>query len=467
MLTNLDLPINNMPKRVISPLPMSAVYNKQQFIAQFVSLHHQSTQPTLVNQILTAHMPGVHSEYWILYDDNHQPIACAGANTVMSDASVGYVGLFEAKNEHAGTAVLNAATAWLRQGGLRQFAPVRQILGPVNLTTWLQYRLRVDTDEQPSMSFEPRHPAFYQACFAQAGFVKAVDYYTTFFDIHPMTEGYRNYTRGLTLNQLHFDMQYWNTLDFEASLTPEKHPNLTSQDDVAKRIYDLSIDLFRGKELFDESMPRENHRHMVLSDMVSRPEVDNASLLDLSSFVVDRTTGEDVGYIAAWVENHDTLVIKTVGFIPRLRKTKVFAISLLETLMRAKDHWGCSKAACALMNENSAGLSERVAGKSVRHVYRLYVHNPNAVVNSQLTGQPQQEGDHITQDLCSQQDRGHSETTPIKRTLLVSKLSATSTEHIHDHLQRRQQNFSSRVYWGQQRATHLGLGARERPLSRL
>ena len=170
MLNNLDLSTNEKRERLISPLPMSAVYNKQQFISQFVSLHHQSTQPTLVSQILTAHMPGVHSEYWILYDDRNQPIACAGANTVMSDVSVGYVGLFEAKNEHAGTVVLNAATAWLRRGGLRQFAPVRQILGPVNLTTWLQYRLRVDTDVQPSMSFEPRHPAFYQKCFAQVRF---------------------------------------------------------------------------------------------------------------------------------------------------------------------------------------------------------------------------------------------------------------------------------------------------------
>ncbi|KAF9576891.1 hypothetical protein EC968_000015 [Mortierella alpina] len=446
---------------------MSAVYNKQLFISQFASLHHQSTQPTLVTQILTTHMPGVHSEYWILYDDRHQPIACAGANTVLSDVSVGYVGLFEAKNEHAGTVVLNAATAWLRHGGIRQFAPVRQILGPVNLTTWLQYRLRVDTDEQPSMSFEPHHPAFYQECFAKAGYTKAVDYYTTFFHIDPMMEGYRAYTRGATLDQLQFDMQHWNTLDFEASLTPEKHPSLTAQDDVAKRIYSLSVELFRGKELFDASLSRKDHRHMVLNDMVSRPEVDNTSLLDLSSFVVDRSTGEDVGYIAAWVENRDTLVIKTVGFIPKVRKTKVFAASLLETLIRAKDHWGCSKAACALMNENSSGISERLGGKSVRHVYRLYVHNPSAVANSQPAGQLQQEELQNTQVSTRQQDRGHSETTPTKRTVMVSKLSATSAELVHDPLQRRQQHLQSRSCWDQRRAMHLGHGARERPLCRL
>lgn len=151
------------------PLPMSAVYNKQQFISQFVSLHHLSTQPILIHQLLTTKLPNMFVEYWILYDDFHRPIACAAANTVMSDVSVGYVGLFEAKDEQAGIAVLKAATEWLYTGGLQEFEPVRQILGPVNLTTWLQYRLRVDEDPAQSMSFEPRHPRFYQMCFEKVG----------------------------------------------------------------------------------------------------------------------------------------------------------------------------------------------------------------------------------------------------------------------------------------------------------
>lgn len=166
MLTNLGYSHNNK-KRIVAPLPMSAVYNKQQFISQFASLHQQSTQIVLVSQLLSTPLPGINCEYWIIYDDFNRPVACAGANTVMSDPSVGYVGLFEAKEQQAGTAVLRAATEWLRRGGVSQFEPVRQILGPVNLTTWLQYRLRVDTDKTPSMSFEPRHPEFYQECFAQ------------------------------------------------------------------------------------------------------------------------------------------------------------------------------------------------------------------------------------------------------------------------------------------------------------
>jgi hypothetical protein len=185
MLTNLGYTISEQRERIFTPLPMSAVYNKSQFISQFVSLHRRSTQPTLVNQLLTTAFPNVFAEYWILYDNKNRPVACAGANTVMSDTSVGYVGLFEAKNEKAGTIVLKAATEWLRRGGVHQFEPVRQILGPVNLTTWLQYRIRIDTDEAPSMSFEPRHPAFYQACFTQVNISCYVALHISFCLNHP------------------------------------------------------------------------------------------------------------------------------------------------------------------------------------------------------------------------------------------------------------------------------------------
>ncbi|KAG0250479.1 hypothetical protein BG011_008314 [Mortierella polycephala] len=446
MLTNIDLPSHNDNERITSPLPFSAVYNKQQFISQFVSLHHQSTQPTLVNQLLTTPLPNVFAEYWILYDAYRRPIACAGANTVMSDTSVGYVGLFEAKTEQAGIAVLKAATSWLRRGGLRQFAPVRQILGPVNMTTWLQYRLRVDMDNMPSMSFEPRHPMFYQACFEKVGFVKAADYYTTFFNIDQLVDGYQNYTRGESLDHLGLVMQSWNTLDFAASLCPERHPELTSQDDVAKRVYGLSIELFKGKELFDESLSHQDHRQIVLNEMISRPEVDNASLMDLSSFVVNTITGQDVGYLACWVEGHDTLVMKTVGFIPEVRKTRVFAISVLETIRRGRDVWGCTKVACALMNENSVAISERVGGKSVRHVYRLYIHMPQRVSDA-----------HLEQHLVA---------TTTSATAMISsppplKTFGTAATAVVTNQQKQQ------LHWEQQRIKNMAQRSNGRTLARL
>ncbi|KAF9385812.1 hypothetical protein CPB97_004441 [Podila verticillata] len=424
MLTNLGYSHNNK-KRIVAPLPMSAVYNKQQFISQFASLHQQSTQIVLVSQLLSTPLPGINCEYWIIYDDFNRPVACAGANTVMSDPSVGYVGLFEAKEQQAGTAVLRAATEWLRRGGVSQFEPVRQILGPVNLTTWLQYRLRVDTDKTPSMSFEPRHPEFYQECFAQAGYVKAVDYYTTFFEINQMIAGFERYLKGATLESYGMALQPWNTLDFPASLNPDRNPDLSPQDNVAKRVYDLSIVLFRGKELFDEGLSRENHRQIVLNDMISRPEVDNASLLDLSWFIVEPSTGEDIGYLAAWKEG-DTLVLKTVGFVPKVRKSKVYAIALLETIKRARTAWGCIRAAGALMNENSSAISEYLSGPATRHTYRLYMHQPTTTVCDH---------DSDTKETNNNVNE-HAQATVTATT--SQKTSASLTSSANDQLKRQQ-----------------------------
>ncbi|KAF9129747.1 hypothetical protein BGW39_003854 [Mortierella sp. 14UC] len=465
MLTNLGYSINEQRERISTPLPMSAVYNKSQFVSQFVSLHRDSTQPTLVNQLLTTALPNVFAEYWILYDDHNRPVACAGANTVMSDTSVGYVGLFEAKNEKAGTIVLKAATEWLRQGGLRQFEPVRQILGPVNLTTWLQYRLRVDTDQAPSMSFEPTHPDFYQACFAQAGFVKAADYYSTFFHIDNIIDGYVKYTRGEGLDSIGLGIQFWNTLDFASSLSPERHPGLTPQDNVSKRIYDLTIELFRGKELFDEGFSRQNHRQIVLNDMISRPQVDNASLLDLSSFIVDPQNGEDVGYMACWVEDHDTLVLKTVGFVPRVRKSKVFAFALVDTMKRARDVWGCTKVVCALMNENSASISERVGGKSVRHVYRLYMHHPIPPVVHPEQSQQQEQQVTETHTLPEASLQAVAATSSSKSE--ESNAVAVATSPSVESLQKRQQDMRLQMYWNQERQKVLAQRSRGRAMARL
>ncbi|KAF8937977.1 hypothetical protein EDD21DRAFT_365960 [Dissophora ornata] len=467
MLTNLGLTINEQRERIVVPLPMSAVYNKEQFISQFISLHHESTQPTLVHQLLTAGLPHTYSEFWILYDDYHRPIACCAANTVMSDMSVGYVGLFEAKNQQAGAAVLEAATEWLRRGGLQQFQPVRQILGPVNLTSWLQYRLRVDNEPHPSMSFEPRHPEFYQACFAQAGFVKAADYYTTIFDIDRFLDGYENYTCNQPFESIGLAMQPWNTLDFPASLSPEHHPDLTPQDNVAKRVYNLTVEMFRGKELFDDTLSREHHRHIVLNDMISRPEVDNASMMDLSSMVVDTVTGEDVGYLGCWIENDDTLVLKTIGFLSKVRKNKAFAIGIRETVRRAKDHWGCTKVACALMNDSTVHISERPVGKGVRHVYRLYVHMPAATVSQTNQDHHEQGVEEHVPETPSGLSQPTTKVKTTQPTIKVSPTVAIDDAQIPERLQKKQSEIRLQMYWEQQRLKHLAQRSRGRAMARL
>ena len=199
--------------------------------------------------------------------------------------------------------------------------------------------------------------------------------------------------------------------------------------------------------------------------MISRPQVDNASLLDLSSFIVDPQNGEDVGYMACWVEDNDTLVLKTVGFVPRVRKSKVFAFALVETMKRARDVWGCTKVVCALMNENSAAISERVGGKSVRHVYRLYIHRPAPPVvhseQSQQYRQAQAAETHTLPEVSLKSTDSSSNNNTAHPALPSS--SPLSTEPP----QNGQQDIRLQMYWNQQRQKVLALRSRGRAMARL
>lgn len=198
--------------------------------------------------------------------------------------------------------------------------------------------------------------------------------------------------------------------------------------------------------------------------MISRPQVDNASLLDLSSFIVDPQNGEDVGYMACWVEDNDTLVLKTVGFVPRVRKSKVFAFALVETMKRARDVWGCTKVVCALMNESSAGLSERVGGKSVRHVYRLYVHHPSPPVV--LSNQSQHQQTQVT-ETHTLPEASLKSTESISNNSTAYPASPSLSPLNAESLQKGQQGMRLQMYWNQQRQKVLDLRSRGRVMARL
>lgn len=198
--------------------------------------------------------------------------------------------------------------------------------------------------------------------------------------------------------------------------------------------------------------------------MISRPQVDNTSLLDLSSFIVDPQNGEDVGYMACWVEDNDTLVLKTVGFVPRVRKSKVFAFALVETMKRARDVWGCTKVACALMNENSAAISERVGGKSVRHIYRLYIHHPAPPVVYSEQSQHQQTQAAETHTLPETSLKSTGSSCNNSMTHAASPSSPTPNA---ESLQEGQLDMRLQMYWNQQRQKVLALRSRGRAMARL
>ncbi|MCB9559391.1 MAG: GNAT family N-acetyltransferase [Kofleriaceae bacterium] len=84
---------------------------------------------------------------------------------------IGLIGFFESRDdEPAATAVLTAATDWLHERG------ATIVRGPINFTTWHDYRLVTDAPEPGWFTGEPSHPAYYPRLWRAAGFTPASAY---------------------------------------------------------------------------------------------------------------------------------------------------------------------------------------------------------------------------------------------------------------------------------------------------
>jgi hypothetical protein len=80
------------------------------------------------------------------------------------EAAVGVIGHYGARDEAAGRAVLDAATARLAAAGCRR------AIGPMDGTTWERYRLTLPTSDAPPFLLEPVQPADWPTHWEAAGF---------------------------------------------------------------------------------------------------------------------------------------------------------------------------------------------------------------------------------------------------------------------------------------------------------
>jgi hypothetical protein len=104
-------------------------------------------------------------------DGRGRAAAIVNPRLLEDGAPVGMVGLF-ACDERADTArwLLDAACSWLDKRGCKV------VRGPMNFSTWYDYRLVTRSTAPGWIPGEPYHPAHYPALFEAAGFTAAATY---------------------------------------------------------------------------------------------------------------------------------------------------------------------------------------------------------------------------------------------------------------------------------------------------
>lgn len=230
---------------------------------------------------------------------------------------IGLLGFYESlDDEAASTAVLHAAAEWLRERG------ATIVRGPINYSTWNDYRLTTEATEPGWFAGEPYHPSYYPRLWAAAGFAVATRY--------------GSYWLGdLAAVCARFAPKIARARASGVELRALRAGDLPS-------LYQLAIAGFRGAYMYSPIEPDE---------FAAIYSADRAADVAGTSFVaVDE--GRPLGFVYTYVADLPrgrAGVVKTIVVAPEARDRGVYH-GLLATALQAFLDQGVTRALGALMH---------------------------------------------------------------------------------------------------------------------
>ena len=273
----------------------SETRNRREFHAEFVGIQSQIDHPLgarpfekskQTTTLLLEHAPEDQSDFWIL---NHGTLkGRIGAWISPLSDGVGKLGFFEACSLESSRVLLDQATSWLLKRG------VTKVYGPVDQSTWFDYRFRVNWDDPWGFDFEPQNPPQYPQWWQELGFKISETYHS---------HGISNL--GALAQRLETD--YHNACErgfqFRAfGATGDLHQEL-------RVIHEMSELAFSNHFLF-ESLPFSMFQGIYFPKQKTSRE-------PLAYFVVS-PEGEELGFTFNWIESK-YLVMKTILLSPKAR----------------------------------------------------------------------------------------------------------------------------------------------------
>jgi GNAT superfamily N-acetyltransferase len=258
----------------------------------------------------------------------------------------GVIGHYAAVNDDAAAAVLTAALQQLRHAGSII------VIGPMNGTTWRNYRFVTEPGEQPAFFLEPTNPAEAPRQFERAGFSSLATYFSALNDDVSRPDPRREQMEkkiadtGITIRSANGD------------LVPE-----------LKNIYEVSTVAFRQNFLYTE-IPQAEFVAMYQPLLpIVRPEL----------VLIAEQAGRCVGYLFAIPDLAmktrglaiDTFIIKTVAVLPD-PQVRGLGSMLVARVQQIGHELGFCRCIHALMFEDNISLNISRHYASVMRKYTLY-----------------------------------------------------------------------------------------------
>jgi hypothetical protein len=114
----------------------------------------------------------------MFHRDGARVAAIINPRLVENGRPIGLLGFFESDDDEAASGdVLRSGVAWLREQG------ATIVRGPMNYSTWNDYRFVVAQNEPGSFRGEPDHPSFYPRLWERAGFAPVSRYASHWIDM--------------------------------------------------------------------------------------------------------------------------------------------------------------------------------------------------------------------------------------------------------------------------------------------
>ena len=255
-------------------------------------------------------------DFWLVEEDG-DPIGRIGAN-LSCQPQTGYAGFFEVDSRRAGAGeaaqiLIEAACGFLQGKAAR-------VYGPVNLNTWLPYRLRVDERDERCFAWEPVNPPDYVEHFLAAGFERRIDYHSTAFG---------SLERFLELTEADYEVALtrgfrFRKLDWSRLFKGE-----------AAMLYRITNEAFEDSFLF-ESVPKTLFDQFIAQ--LSKPEQDCTHL-------AVSPQGDDVGFLYAFTDQHLPSTDAGPETYAVLKSTGVSKAARGQRLSNALAHVGVKSAA--------------------------------------------------------------------------------------------------------------------------
>lgn len=256
---------------------------------------------------------------------------------------VGFIGKFQAGNQHAAVPLLDDACDKLAAAG------VTCAIGPVDGSTWHSYRLVTWSSGEPQFFLEPANPEEYPAYFAAAGFETLARYYSSI------------------TSDLADDDEYIASIEEKLSARGVKVRALKISDfesELAK-VFAVCEKAFTGNFLYT---PTSENAFIEQYASIK-------TLIDPRLVFLAEKDEEVVGFVFALPNLTDkdgqTIIVKTLARLPE-RQFAGLGHLLLSKVQRQASDLGYRQAIHALMHQSngSVALSNRYA-RIFRH-YELF-----------------------------------------------------------------------------------------------